>query len=174
MDWTTFFGVCAGAAATLVGLLFIGVQVNFDVLGSDPKSGWSKLAQSTYAIFAMLFLSSLSFLIPSLHNRVRALVVIALAVVMAARTTVSAWITLRSGANEATERTPRMFLALTAPLLAYGIAAAGSFMWLAGRRSDDDAREIIAMAFLALFALGLRNSWSLLFEFRRPPRSQSL
>src|SRR5947209_16297516 len=76
MDWTSFYMATAGASATLVGLLFIGVQFNIDLFIGDLGNRWNAVARSTFEIFALLFITSLSFLIPSLDDVVRSFVLL--------------------------------------------------------------------------------------------------
>ncbi len=50
MDWITFYLGTAGASATLMGLLFIGVQFRLSVRTNDPISHWPLIACSTFSI----------------------------------------------------------------------------------------------------------------------------
>ncbi len=61
-DWTSFYLAIAGAAATLLGLLFIAVQFNIESLTSDPSNRWRAVARSTFTIHVVLFLLPLIFL----------------------------------------------------------------------------------------------------------------
>src|SRR5271157_5941655 len=68
MDWTTFYLGTAGAAATLMGLLFIGVQFRLGELRNEPVSRWRFIARSTFTMYVLLFILPMSFLIPNLGN----------------------------------------------------------------------------------------------------------
>ena len=41
MDWTTFYLGTAGAAATLMGLLFIEVQFRLGTVTNQPDNRWA-------------------------------------------------------------------------------------------------------------------------------------
>src|SRR5258707_12604939 len=73
MDWTPFYLGRAGAAATLMGLLFIGVQFRLGVVTNDPASRWRLIARSTFSMYVLLFVLPMGFLIPTLGNADRAL-----------------------------------------------------------------------------------------------------
>ena len=73
---TTFYVVSAGAAATLVGLLFVAVQIGPPLVGAGPIGRRHAMARSTFTVFAVLFALSLFLLLPEQSSQVRALVVI--------------------------------------------------------------------------------------------------
>jgi hypothetical protein len=166
MDWTTFFVVSAGASATLVGLLFIGVQINVERFAAEPKNAWSLLARSTYAMFALLFLGSFMFLVPSLPDRARAEVIVAISAAGIFRAALS-WRRVWEFSEQFGGRT---FIVLILPLIGYGTALLGSFRLATSTGPPDEARGLVALGFWFLYAVALRNSWSLLFDIRRAPR----
>src|SRR5262245_16254387 len=65
----TFFGWTAGAAATLLGLLFVAVQVGFGRVNYDPGNRLHATARSTFSLFVTVFVVSLLFLYPGLDRR---------------------------------------------------------------------------------------------------------
>src|SRR2546421_27361 len=67
-DWTSFYIAVVGASATLAGLLFIAIQINFEMLIDKPGNRWYATARSTYAIYTLLIVVSLLFLIPNLGH----------------------------------------------------------------------------------------------------------
>jgi hypothetical protein len=88
---TNFYLASAAAAATLVGLLFVAVQIGPPLVGAGPIDRRHAMARSTFSIFATLFALSLFLVLPDQSSRVRALVVIAAGAVGAYRT-VRTWI----------------------------------------------------------------------------------
>ncbi len=46
MDWTSFLLAAAGAAATLMGLLFVGVQFHMDTLKADLR--WQLVLRNSW------------------------------------------------------------------------------------------------------------------------------
>lgn len=167
MDWTTFFVVSAGASATLVGLLFIGVQINIERFGADPRSAWSMLARSTYTFFALLFLGSFVFLVPSLLDRPRGQIIIGLSVAGIYRVLLS-WRGVRDFRRQFGRRT---FVMLALPFVGYALTILGSVRLVMRHGTPDEAREFIALGFWFLYAVALRNSWSLLFDMRQSPQA---
>src|SRR5438876_393262 len=75
-DWTPFFVGMSAAAATLAGLLFLGVQFNIDELVSNPGSRWYAVARSTFTVYAQLLLVPLILILTSLDQSTMALVLI--------------------------------------------------------------------------------------------------
>jgi len=72
-----FYGIAAASAGTLVGLLFVAVQIGPPLVGAGPIGRRHAMARSTFAIFTIVFALSLYLLLPDQPPRVRALVVIA-------------------------------------------------------------------------------------------------
>ena len=50
-EWNDFFTTSAGAAAALVGLIFVGVSINLEMIMANPRYG---LAGRTLEVFVML------------------------------------------------------------------------------------------------------------------------
>jgi hypothetical protein len=164
MDWTSFYMVTAGASATLVGLLFIGVQFNIELFVVDLSNRWNAVARSTFEIFSILFLVSLLFLIPSLDDHVRAiglLVGVGGGVVRAVVTWRPVMSSIRDLARS--DLLGQTFWLLIWPLLAYFVFAESAGEYLTGN-SPTLNQANVAFAMLALFSICLRNSWRLLFD----------
>ncbi len=90
-DWSSFYLAIAGAAATLLGLLFIAVQFNIETLTADPSNRWRAVARSTFAIYVVLFLLALIFLIPGLNSAFYGYALL-IAVISGAMRAVFAWL----------------------------------------------------------------------------------
>src|SRR5512142_2463982 len=67
MDTTIFYSVLAGATATLLGLLFIAIQPNLDILLNEPTGQWKALAISTFQTYVLLLIVSLFSFMPLLR-----------------------------------------------------------------------------------------------------------
>jgi hypothetical protein len=168
VDWTTFFVVSAGASATLVGLLFIGVQINLERFGDDPTNPWSLLARSTYVIFALLFLGSLLFLMPSFFDALRGEILVGPSVSGIIRV-VRSWRALRDFRRQFGARILMILIAL--PLAGYGLTViGGAWLWIR-HGTPDQARQMISLGFWFLYVVALRSSWNLLFDARQAPRA---
>src|SRR5579859_1634291 len=76
VDWTTFYVAVVGAAATLAGLLFVAIQINLETLVADPGNRWRATARSTFAIYTLLIVVGLLFLVPNLGTAAQGEIVI--------------------------------------------------------------------------------------------------
>ncbi len=160
----TFYVTTAAAAATLVGLLFVAVQIGPPLAGAGPIGRRHAMARSTFAIFAILFSLSLYLLLPDQPARARALVVVTAAAVgafRAIRTWLPVWADKLHGRVEF--RLWQTAWLLVGPLVAY------TFLGLSGVRQLSASDPLLldkaaAGWFIVLFLFGVRNSWNLLVE----------
>jgi hypothetical protein len=161
---TNFYLVSAGAAATLVGLLFVAVQIGPPLVGSGPIGRRHAMARSTFAIFVILFILSMYLLVPGQPGSARALVLIGAAAggaVRAVRTWIPVWRDKLQGRIEF--RIWQTAWLLLGPVLTYGYLAFRAVGQLRGM--DPNGVDNAASAgFVLLFVIGLRNSWNLLVE----------
>lgn len=161
---TTFYVTTAAAAATLVGLLFVAVQIGPPLVGAGPVGRRHAMARSTFAIFAILFALLLYLLLPDQTARVRALVVITAAAIgafRAIRTWLPVWADKLHGRVEF--RLWQTAWLLVGPLVAY------AFLGVTGVRQLNAADPLLldkgaAGWFIVLFLIAVRNSWGLLVE----------
>jgi hypothetical protein len=63
-EWHDFYIVAGTAAATLVGLLFVGLSVNVDEVMAPDRPDLRALAEQAFASFTYVLLISLFFLVP--------------------------------------------------------------------------------------------------------------
>ena len=166
---TNFYLASSAAAATLVGLLFVAVQIGPPLVGAGPISRRHAMARSTFSIFATLFALSLYLLLPDQSSRVRAEVVIAAAALgtfRAIRTWLPVWADKLQGRVE--------FRLWQTAWLLVGPVVAFAFLAVAGLRQLGSADPAVLDAdaagwFILLFVIGVRNSWNLLVEANAPP-----
>ena len=163
MDFTNFYLGAATAAATLVGLLLIAIQINLDTLARQPDNRWRAVGRLTFTTFVMLFVLPLMFLIPKLTDRLRGSVILVVVAVSAFRI-LQAWVPVWRGMGLGRrERIWQTAWLLIGPLLAYLYLGSTGLSLLAGRAADDVDLSI-AFTLTGLFAMALRNSWNLLVE----------
>jgi hypothetical protein len=62
--WHDFYVMVGTAAATLVGLLFVSLSLNADVITGEANAGSRVLAEQTFANFLSVLLFAVLFLIP--------------------------------------------------------------------------------------------------------------
>ncbi len=63
-EWQVFYATYATACATLVGLLFVAVSLNRDILNREDRGERMWIARQTFYQFLMLFLLALLLLAP--------------------------------------------------------------------------------------------------------------
>ena len=161
MDWTTFFLCAAGAAATLMGLLFVGVQFHIDRLMTDVR--WQATARSTFFMYVFLFILPFVLLMPTLDNSERSIVLFCMAafgVLRAERSWRPVW---RSQQQRRTERLWQTAWLLVGPLAIY-LSVAELALELNSATQTDGIYTGLAWTMVGFFLVVLRNSWNLLFE----------
>ena len=162
MDWTTFYLGTAGAAATLMGLLFIGVQFRLGELRNEPVGRWKFIARSTFTTYVALFILPMSFLIPNLGSAGQASFIFIVAAFCTVRA-FATWLPVWRSIHQRGERVIETLWLLVGPLAAYFSLAYFGFQLYHG----DDPNNVqlnIAMILIVFFTIVLRNSWNLLVE----------
>jgi hypothetical protein len=164
---TTFYVVAAGAAATLVGLLFVAVQIGPALTTSGAIGRRHAMARATFTIFAILFALSLYLLLPYQPNNARALVVLGAAVIGAVRA-ISTWLPVWADKLQGRVqfRLWQTAWLLLGPVVAYAFLVLAAIEQL--HTNDATALDKGATPWLImLFVLAVRNSWSLLVETKQ-------
>jgi hypothetical protein len=64
-SWHDFYVTAGAAAATLVGLLFVGLSINLDAVTAEEGSGLRLLAEQAFSNFVFVLLIALFVLIPN-------------------------------------------------------------------------------------------------------------
>lgn len=158
-EWNTLLELQAGAAATLVGLVFVAVSINLDRVLAYP--GLPDRAAETILQFLEVFLISTMVLVPGQPERILAVELLVIGVTFWVIPIVlqikyvrlktghpRSWFILRSAQSQLA----------TIPFCVAGIAllmeAPGALYWL-------------VPGFVFSFVSGIVNSWVLLVEIRR-------
>jgi phosphoglycerol transferase MdoB-like AlkP superfamily enzyme len=163
MDFTNFYLGAATAAATLVGLLFIAIQINLDTFSREPDNRWRAVGRLTFTTFVMLFILPLMFLIPKVTDSLRGAVIL-LAVGISVLRILQAWLPVWRGVFRGRgERVWQTAWLLVGPLLVYIYLGTTGLALLRGTAADSVDLSI-AFVLVSLFSLALRNSWNLLVE----------
>jgi hypothetical protein len=68
MDLNLFYSALAAATATLLGLLFVAIQLNMERLLKEPTGQWKALAVSTFQTYVLLLIVSLFSFMPLLRG----------------------------------------------------------------------------------------------------------
>ncbi len=171
MDWTSFYVAAAGAAATLVGLLFIAVQFNIDTFTQDPGNRWRAIARSTFAIYTLLFLLPMVFLIPAVDSQGRGYAALLIAGFGTFRS-IATWLPVwRSPLPKRVQQLWQTAWLLIGPVVSYLLLAREAFFLLQGDQSNNTLGSV-ALVEIGLFAIALRNSWNLLVEVTYEKKQQ--
>lgn len=156
-NWTTFYEMIGGAAATLLGLLFVSVSVNLEKILGDAHAHSRLLAEQAFQnYFAVLTISLIAFM-PGISQMNFGYVVIGMTTAWAI------WVVLRvlksvSAAVEGPSRV-RMFRRYLLSLAGFAILIYGGWTLSFGK-SDD--RSIVAAGLLLLLISATIVSWELL------------
>jgi hypothetical protein len=65
-EWQTFYATLALACATLIGLLFIALTINQDVLRKKKNVWRLRIARKAFGDFLLVLMTSIMFLVPRL------------------------------------------------------------------------------------------------------------
>ena len=74
VEWNAFYAAMAGSSATVIGLIFVAVQLKSDKFSQKPV--WRAVASSTFFIYFMVFFLSLTFLIPAIGPNTKSLIIL--------------------------------------------------------------------------------------------------
>jgi hypothetical protein len=156
-NWSTFYEMIGGAAATLLGLLFVAVSVNIEKIIGDAHMHSRLLAEQAFQnYFAVLTISLIAFL-PGISQRSYGYVVIAMTAAWAV------WVVLRvlksvSAVVEGTSRI-RMFRRYLLSLAGFATLLYGGWN-MSFAKADDHANVAIGLLLLLISATIV--SWELL------------
>jgi hypothetical protein len=172
LDWKTFFAAIGGISATLAGLLFVAMQINLDLLVSDPGNRWRATARSTFSVYTLLITMSLFYLLPALDQRGRAAILLVLTLFGIFRAARTWWPVWKNRLQKPQERLVETFWMLVGPVLTYGILGYNA-LDLYNTSNPDSTTFGIAITFIALLVVALRNSWNLVFEVTYERKQQA-
>ena len=153
-SWHDFYLVVGPAAASLVGLLFVGLTLHLRaVLARDEVRG---LARATFSNFALVLIVALLFVIPQDASALGTQLIIAALVSLG----------VAAPAVASAARSQTRTLAARQLVLRFGLSAAGYVVvGVAGgliTAARPQGLSLLATAVIALLVISLRNSWDLL------------
>lgn len=165
-EWTTFFSVSAGIAATLIGLLFVALALNPSIMADDGPAGLRVWSGQTFHSFLMVLTLSLIAIIPhdSAVTVVIALIIIALTGLVAVGQ--GMW-SVRRDPNPAW-RLRRAIPRFLAPAAAYGICLWAAY--LAARQNEDALGWMVTVVFFLMMS-ATSTCWELLKVLGNPTSS---
>lgn len=158
-DWNTLLALEAGAAATLVGLVFVAVSINLDRVLAYP--GLPDRAAETILQFLEVFLIATVALVPGQSERFRGIEFLAIGAIFWVIPIVLQikYLRLKTGH-------PRWWILLRTTLsqlatIPFGVAGIALLMGAPG------ALYWLVPGFVFSFVSGIVHSWILLVEIRR-------
>lgn len=153
--WHDFYLIAGAAAATLVGLLFVGLSLHLRIVVSRDEV--RSLARVTLANFGLLLLVSLFIVVPQGHVAAANELIFSGALTLAL-TGPSVAAAARSGTT--TLHWLRLIVRFGLSVLAYvGVLVAGIAV---ANNSYATAFHLLVAVTAALIVVSLRNSWDLL------------
>ena len=163
VGWHEFYLLTGTAAVTLVGLLFVSLSFNLDVLLHESKTHVLSHARQTMMSFVFVLIASLEFLVPGLGSRalgvwcaVFSLIFLTLAVASLART-------VRSGDESRhsrfLHRRGRIFIG------AYALSAVLAVAMFVTRDGSYAYAYVTVMVVILANAVG--SAWDLLVQVGR-------
>jgi hypothetical protein len=156
--WHDYFGMLGGAAATLLGLLFVSVSLNAEIIFGSPHKLAMHLAQQAYHNYIIVFVVSLVAFFPEISNRSLGLVI------LIASAFYTVWLLIRFARAMAAR------LALENRVRAvrrYGLTLAGFVALLIGSRQmqlDGGRNMLVAVGGFILILAAIAISWELLVK----------
>jgi hypothetical protein len=166
--WNSYYEMIGGAAATLLGLLFVSVSVNAGrILGAGHQHS-KRLAEQAFQNYLVVLAISLVGLFPDMSEASFGDVIIAMTVAWGAWILVRIYLALASKSlREARIRTFRRYLA---SLIGFGMLVySGVWMTLGATQF----RNSIAIALMLLLLSATTVSWELLVSIAGEQQSPS-
>jgi hypothetical protein len=153
-SWHDFYLVVGPAAASLVGLLFVGLTLHLRAVLA--RNEVRSLARATFSNFALVLIVALFFVIPQDASGMGTQLVIAALVSLA----------IAAPAVVSAARSQTRTLAARQLVLRFGLSVAGYVaVGVAGgliTAARQQGLSLLASAVIALLVISLRNSWDLL------------
>jgi hypothetical protein len=157
-EWHDFYLLAGTAAATLLGLLFVAVTLNADLILAGKRQHIKRVAEQAFQNYIVVLLAALLFVLPGQSRRTLAEALLAEGVFM------GLWAAYRLArvfrVSDESFSTARTWRRLLPSLLGY------IFMILAGWRMrqsfEDDTLRLFASAAILLLISATGTSWDLL------------
>jgi len=155
--WHDFYMLAGTSAATLIGLLFVSLTLNIEVMRDESQIGLRELATQTFGSFLYILLISLLLLIPDNHPQfigIQLLILGTFGLVNAFR-----WLQPVIGNLQATWAKTYLFWRFILPTVSYlGLIVISLAVWQ-GRH--DGLFSVVYVIFI-LLVTATHNAWDLL------------
>jgi len=163
-DWQSFYVVTGGAAAALVGLMFVAVSLGSHLVTDEQMEGIRTYVNPTLFHFVVAFVIACAILVPT-HSLVSLSVIIGLVSVIGLWQSVRVVQRMRSRPSEEVNEDNHWLWHGWLPLLSYtigcavaiGLAISGLPDWLNG----------LALMIVTVIVCAIRNTWVLILWIAR-------
>lgn len=159
-QWRDYFIFTGSVGATLLGLLFVAVSFNAEIILADAHRHLTELAGQTYQSFILVVLASLAFLFPDFSTSRDFLLFGILGTYGLGWVAYRAWVVLR-GADRYQYAWGVLRRLLPAAIACLFMAYAG---FLAPRQPSASALEALGSASAMLLVSATASSWDLLLK----------
>ena len=157
--WFGFYAVIGGAAATLVGLLFVAVSINTAAILNEAHGHSQRLAEQAFQNYATVLTISLIALFPSLSLSEFSLVTLLVTA------TSGVWVVVRlyQAFTKPHDTTSRLQLLRRQmfSLFGFGMLTYATVRMAANR---GDSRNLLASSMMILLLAATRASWALMLR----------
>jgi membrane-bound acyltransferase YfiQ involved in biofilm formation len=157
-SWHEFWLMAGTAAATLIGLLFVAVTLNADLILAGNRPHIKRIAEQAFQNYIVVLLAALFMLMPGTSHRMLATELTAISLIMTAWAVFRLVSALRiSDESFSKARTRRRLLP---SLLGYALMIAASAQMFAVM--DADALRTLALSAILILISASGTSWDLL------------
>jgi hypothetical protein len=159
--WHDFFGMLGGAAATLLGLLFVSVSINAEVILGESHKHAMDLAEQAFQNYLATLIVSLMVFYPGISNSSLGISTLCLSLLYMLRLLVRLYRLLRM--QMAIQRRIEL-------LRRYGATLGGTILFVIGGAQmtiDNQLHVEIALGGLVLLVSATVTSWELLIRVAR-------
>jgi modulator of FtsH protease len=158
-DWNTLFAVTSGSAATLAGLIFVGLSINLDKL--VRTSGLLMGVAAALALLAFVIGISILLLIPEQSMRVDGIEVLGMTIVAS----FIVGLFSRRSILRSTGEHHRYTIMLSSLRVAALVPWFAGGILLIGRH--DAGMDLLVLGFLIAFVVSIGEAWVVLVEMDR-------
>jgi hypothetical protein len=155
--WHDFFSLAGGAAATLVGLMFVAASVGAGVFTAERQTALRSFLSPTVVAFSIVLGSCLIGVLPAATCVIPGALLLALGAFGVLYALLIWRRMIGDGAFQQIDLEDRLWY-VTLPTVAYAIlTAAGAAFFLA----PDISVPVLAAGMCALLLTGIRNAWDM-------------
>jgi hypothetical protein len=159
--WHDFFGMLGAAAATLLGLLFVSVSINADVILGESHKHTMDLAEQAFHNYMAVVIVSLAAFYPGISNTSFGASLLCLSVVYAGRLLNRFYKSLRTRMTRKNRiESLRRYLSTLGGFVTFIVGGAQMML-------DNQIHAIIALGGLVLIISATVISWELLISVAR-------